>query len=461
MGWVLATTTSNDRRRFYFALAAIAVGALVLRLVYVLAIKHGGPLLGDEPYYHQQSDRIADGVGYNTDVGAKGSPAATHPPLTTLVLSIASRFASGDSVLEQRLALVVIGVLVVVVLGLVGRDLGGPRVGLITAFLAACTPMLWQYDGVVLSEPLAALLIALTLWLAYRYLREPRVLWAGLLGLTCGLAMLTRAELAFLVPFVVLPVLVLGKPANGTQRVGRVAIAGVAALLVVGPWVGYNLSRFEKPVYLSVTVGGAICGAYNADAFSGPKIGLWVPEACPLPTPKQVPRGSDQSVISAYWSDKGFHYLEGHVGDLPPVVAARLGRVFGVFAPGQTNDVAVREGVPEKVAWAAYASFFVFLALGVWGAVVMRRRRVPIYPILGVIGVVIAASGSFYGLFRYRLAADLALVVLAGFGVDALWEHVVERRSGSGVADPEDDQDVEGGPSSPPPGPTLEPLQAE
>ena len=455
MSWVAVVADSHDRRRFYLWLGAIAIGAVVLRLVYVLAIKHGGPLLADEPYYHVQSDRIADGIGFKT--GVHGAPAATHPPLATIVLALASRVASGDSVLEQRLALVVLGVCTVVVLGLLARDLAGPRAGLVTAALAACTPMLWQYDGVILSEPLAGLLIACTLWAGYRYLREPRILWAALLGLACGLAMLTRGELSLLVPFVLLPVLLIGKPATIGQRVSRVAIAGAAALLVVGPWVGYNLSRFEKPVYLSVTVGGAICGANNAEAYAGPKIGLWVPEACPLPTERQVPPGSDQSALTSYWSRVGFDYLKGHADRLPLVVVARLGRVMGVYAPAQTNDEAVREGIPEKVAWAAYGAFFVFAAVGVWGAIVLRRRRVPLYPLLGAVLVVAVATASFYGLFRYRFAADIALVVLAGIGVDAWWSAITAGRSTT----PEDDDDVKSSEASPPSGSVLETLEPE
>jgi hypothetical protein len=151
------------------------------------------------------------------------------------------------------------------------------------------------------------------------------------------------------------------------------------------------------------------------------------------------------------------------------VVAARLGRVLGVYKPGQTNDEAVREGIPEKVAWAAYGAFFVFATFGTWGAIVLRRRRVPVFPLLGAILVVVVATASFYGLFRYRFAADLALVVLAGIGVDALWDRVVHGRTVSPAAGApqiasahaEDDQDVQGGPPAPPAGPPLEALEPE
>src|SRR5262249_30224435 len=128
------------------------------RIMYVLVMKNDH-LGADEPYYHRQADLIADGVGFNMAHG--GGPAATHPPLSTLVLSIASRLASGDSVLEQRLALAVIGTLTVVVVGVLAREVAGPRAGLVAAGIAAITPMLWQYDGRILSEPLAGLFIAL------------------------------------------------------------------------------------------------------------------------------------------------------------------------------------------------------------------------------------------------------------------------------------------------------------
>ncbi len=422
------------RRKFLIGLGVIALGALAIRIAYVLAIKHGEALVGDEPYYHSTGDDIANGFGFVTSHGPDGDPAATHPPLMPLFLALPSLFASGNSVFEQRFALALLGVITVIVIGLVGRSVAGSRVGLVASGIAALTPMLWTYDGELVSESLAGLLVALALWLAYRYLREPSVRTAVLLGIVCGLAMLTRAELALLAPLLAVPVLLVGTPAPSAQRVRRVAVAGAAALLVIAPWVGYNLSRFEKPVFISVSIGGALCGSNNDGAFYGPRIGLWVADDCPIP--KKQP--ADPSVLADFWGDAGIDYLEDHVGRLPVVALARLGRVWGVYKPSATIDYQRRvDGIPTDLGWAGYASYLLLLPFGVAGVLVLRRRRVPVFPLLGPFAVVTLSAAAFYGLLRLRFVADIALVVLAAVAVDAALSAVSASR-----ATAEDHQDV-------------------
>jgi 4-amino-4-deoxy-L-arabinose transferase-like glycosyltransferase len=421
-----ATTTDDavragEARRFLIGLAVIGAVALVLRVVYVLVVKDFR-LTADQPYYHQQADVLASGHGFND---ALGKPAATHPPVTTLVLSIASRVASGTSILEQRLTFAVLGVLTVVVIALIVRDLAGPRAGLTAAGVAAVAPTLWGYDALPMSESPAALLVALTLWFAYKHLRQPHWRWAAAIGLTCGLAMLTRGELALLVPFVALPALLVPKPATVAQRVSRLAIAGVVATVVVVPWVGYNLSRFEKPVYLSAGAAGAFCGANSKGAYSGSKIGLWVPDLVSCPIPRHP---KDQSVVADAWTQGGLDYLTAHADRLPIVVLARLGRAWEVFKPGQTVEYHIDEAIPSGTAWAQYGAYWLLLPLSIAGIWVLRRRQIAVFPILGLIAVAGVATAAFYGIIRLRLAADVAFVVLAGVGVDALWESRTARR---------------------------------
>jgi 4-amino-4-deoxy-L-arabinose transferase-like glycosyltransferase len=143
--------------------------------------------VGDEPYFHLQSNWLAEGFGFTVQPGS-GVPSALHPPLTSLVLAPASWLASGDAVLGQRLALAVLGVATVVVIGLLGREVAGDRAGLLAAGIAALYPSLWVNDGIIMSESVTALLVASVLLGVYAYIRKPRMKLARLLGALCGLA---------------------------------------------------------------------------------------------------------------------------------------------------------------------------------------------------------------------------------------------------------------------------------
>jgi hypothetical protein len=60
------------------------------------------------------------------------------------------------------------------------------------------------------------------------------------------------------------------------------------------------------------------------------------------------------------------------------------------------------------------------LGLGAVGTVVLRRRRVPLLPLLAPLAVVTVAAAVFYGRLRFRCAAEVPIVVLAAVGVDQL-----------------------------------------
>ncbi len=82
------------------------------------------------------------------------------------------RFDEGGShLLAQRLTMTVFGAGVVLLIGLIGRAVAGNRAGLIAAGIAALYPNLWINDGLVMSETLATLAVALAILLAYRFIR--------------------------------------------------------------------------------------------------------------------------------------------------------------------------------------------------------------------------------------------------------------------------------------------------
>ena len=154
------------------------------------------------------------------------------------------------------------------------------------AAIAALYPNLWINDGLVMSETLATLAVALAILLAYRFIRAPRASTALWLGAACGLAMLARAELGLLLPLMVLPVALFLQQFPFKRQLGLFLLACVAALAVVSPWLVANLTRFDEPVLFSTNDGLTICGANLHRTYYGEGTGLWALDCAAFPVPE-------------------------------------------------------------------------------------------------------------------------------------------------------------------------------
>jgi len=415
---------SDDRRRFWRVLLVIVGLALAFRVGYVLVVnddlvKDGHLTGGDQLYYNAQANWIAQGHGF-TDF-RDGTQTAEHPPLTALVLVptswVAEQFDPGGThLLAQRLTMAVFGAGVVLLIGMVGRSVGGNRVGWIAAAVAAVYANLFVNDGLVMSETLATLAVALAILLAYRFGRKPTWSNAAWLGAACGLAMLARAELGLLLPVMVLPVALFVRDFTVGKRLLLVLMACSAAFLVTSPWLVANVTRFDQPVLFSTNDGLTLCGANMERTYYGSGTGLWALDCAMYPVPK-----GDRSVTSNALRKDGLRYIRDHLGRVPVVVAARIGRVWSIYAPGQMADYNRNEGRPVWASWLAFASFWVLVPFAVWGGVLLRRRKVPITPLVAQFVIVTITAAAIYGLVRFRVPAEVSLVVLAAVAFDHLW----------------------------------------
>ena len=140
------------------------------------------------------------------------------------------------------------------------------------------------------------------------------------------------------------------------------------------------------------------------------------------------PRLYDESQSDQPYGEQAQAYIRSHLGRLPVVVAARVGRVWGVYAPIQNTrldrDVENRGRVAP---WLGLVAYWVMVPLAVVGLVSMRRRRVPIIPFLAVVVTVTLAAGTTFGVTRYRSTAEALLVIAAVLGVDALLRRASSR----------------------------------
>src|SRR3954451_1997389 len=87
-----------------------------------------------------------------------------------------------------------LGGVTIVLIALIGRRVGGDRVGLVAALVAALYSLLVDADGAPVSESLYSFLISSCLLPALRLRTSRTVPLAPALGALIGLAALTRSE---------------------------------------------------------------------------------------------------------------------------------------------------------------------------------------------------------------------------------------------------------------------------
>jgi hypothetical protein len=236
-----------------------------------------------------------------------------------------------------------------------------------------------------------------------------------------------------------------------------------AAIVLIGPWVGYNLSRFEKPVLLSNGFGLTLIGGSCDATFHGPRIGYWA--ACPAKLPggeppipsaamtrrwQEDPAGTlaeqraflapwlarmpDESVIDATERSQAIDYIRGHKKQYLVVVAARIGRIWDVFRPWQTSRFdGLIEGRGLAQARVALVAFYLYFAAGIAGLFVLRRRRQPIWLYLALGALVTFTVAIAFGVQRYRIPVDAVLPALAAVAIDALLRQRSSHRSQDGA----------------------------
>lgn len=407
---------------FWVALAAVAVGALWLRLDYIWTARDGKPLGGDALYYHATANLVAEGRGFVNPFAyifeGRLEQSAEHPPLYSLYLAAFS-WLGFTTVHDHLIASALLGTATVVLGGLAGREMGGRVLGVLAAVALAVYPNIWRHDGMVMSESAAVLATVLVIWLAYRFWWRPSVRRAAWLGVAVALAALARSELALLAVFLVLP-LVLWKRRDSFRLRGKwLGAAALGFLALLTPWLVFNYARFGKPTFLSAQFEVTLATANCPGTYEGQWKGYW-----------------DLSCANTILKDNGIddpldprapdvlleetkRYVSEHRDLIPGVILARWGRLAGVYNIEQQVTLidTFFEGGTESVARAGIWSLWVAAGLSLLGIVALKVRRIPITPLIGTVLTVFFTVTLLYTATRFRAPADAALCFLAAAGV--------------------------------------------
>lgn len=425
-------------------IVGIAVAGWLLRLWAILAWRPtcdtGAAdcytLAGDAFYHHGQANLLADHGEYVNPIIHLNTgeliDSAGDPPLFAAYLAAWSRIGF-DGITDHRVVASFWGFVLVLAVGLFTRRLAGNVAGVIAALIAALHPLMWINDTMLLSEGMYQPFVVLMFWAAYEWIRVPSRRNVAVLGVAIALATMIRAEAISLYGFMVLPLIWWGVRALDTrEKVRQTVLCGVAGLALMSPWLVYNNLRFEKPVTISAVTGTVMMAGACDEAWSGPSMGFWancflargldeeIEEILPGTWPDDEADRVyyDESVVDEFNREKAIEYYLDNWRDYPQVAFARIGRSLEFFRVSHTLQMQYRvEGRWEEPSTIGLGIYYALVPFTVVGALLLRRRRIRLTPLLSMWPMIMLASATTFGLTRYRVPVDVAMIVLGSVAI--------------------------------------------
>jgi hypothetical protein len=417
-------------------LLIVAAFALLVRVLYCVFVIPDYTPSTDDAHYNDIALKVSQGHGIASQFPYIWTHAtAFRPPLYPVLLG-GLYAVFGEHLVVAQAFNVVLGTGVVVLATLLAFRLGGRTAGLVTAVVATLHPSLLAGDGVVLTEPLALLLLLATLLALDRDRYAPA-------GLLAGLLVLTRPSAQLFVPVIAAYLLLSAWRRSGWRSAGPDSGSGfragmrrglkpalVFALVAVAttlPWVVRNEIVFGKPV-LVTSNGFNLAAIYSPIALQqGHFVDPVHDERFAPITRFSELHNLDEVTLDATLRKQGLEGIRQSPGQVPRVIAKNVGYLSDYF--WHTNDGAeALDGRNIAFRHATLPFVWLVLLLGAAGLWIMRRQR------LGAVIVLSAAYMTAVALItvsppRLRAPLDVLCCVAVGVLVAAVVDRVRARRA--------------------------------
>jgi 4-amino-4-deoxy-L-arabinose transferase-like glycosyltransferase len=308
-----------------------------------------------------------------------------------------------------------------------GRD--GVVAGLIAAAVVAGYPALLEYQGMLMSEPLAAtLLSASVLAVLWAFDREGWVRWLAP-GTLLGATAMVRPEYLGVAILIALAVFARGARREWQPALARAAILLAGAVLIVAPWSIRNAIALDRAVPIS-TGGGQVlfAGTYLPSDGDPEEVGAEVVARHPglfAPTDAQrlrleqilarlaaqrYPRLETDQALSRMGKEQLWDDVSEQPLEFAGFVAAKVGRIWS-----HGPRAVMREPAWEALHWA-------LVGLGLIGLCALAWRRRWEALLLATVFLGITALSALLVASPRRVLVMLPLVAaLAGVGAVWLW----------------------------------------
>jgi len=399
-----------------WVVAVILLIALIVRVVWTVAAPQVDPIISANPYHGDALDydaiarNVIAGRGFTID---DVHPTAYRAPVYPLLLSLFYA-VSDHSLLFVRLIQAGLGVGVVYLTWLLGRDLFTQAVGALAALIVAIHPLLIYFGVYLWTETLYTILITAVAYGLLRGLQAGRLRWIALAGMLFGLAALTRPQALVQAPLMLLVVLIYFRQRGPARRLLAALILALTTLAPIAPWTVRNLAAFHELILIDTHGGYTLYGSYDPAAG-----GAFVD--------RPLPGGQDWNALSETERDEVYYgaaiaWIEQNPGAALSLIPARLWR-----ASSPTTIV-----VGELNGWwtpYAHAIYLLFQGLAAAGLVIgFRRNRLSVVLWLAILNTLLVTA-LFYGTMRLSLPMLPSLAVF--FGLFSVWlarKHPASRR---------------------------------
>ncbi len=404
------------------AIAAIAAGALALRIWNLLELRADDPFFADpsvdERMYHEWARAIARGEGFGDQVFLNG-PA--YPGFLALLYRV-----FGPSLLAAKAVQSTLAAFDCVLVWALGRRLFGPAVALGAAGILAVYELAIFYPATLLMEGVqGTLVLALLLGTTWALERDGPLHWAAA-GACTGLAALARPNaLLFAAALTAWAAL---RPGVLPRRRVRAALAfagGTLALVLPATW--HNARVGGDLVLVSYAGGMNLFIGNNPDARGEFRVPRIVPSALADDPEEQravfaalAERASGRSLapseVSAFWARRAFDFVREEPAAWTWLMLRKLLLSFNAYEPWNVRSLTLaREASP--VLRLPLLGFGAIAPFAVLGLVATRRSWLRLVPLYAWLATVYVTLWAFFVLSRYRAAALPVLALFAAAGV--------------------------------------------
>lgn len=411
----------------WFPHAALFVLALALRLAWVLWVDRDGFVLNDAMMYNANAVAINEGLGFRPP---QGGPSAQWPPAYSTILA-GLYWAFGINPLWGEIFNAVVGAVTVVLLVLLIERVTDRRAAVVGGLILAVLPGAILWTDVLVTETLyTGLFVLFLLVLAHA---TPSWRWMIAIGAVIGIGGLVRGEA---LTWGLLPIVLLWRELPRVELVKRIGGAALVAVVVLAPWTIRNAVVMDAFVPVATNASATLWSGHHAGATGGQ---TYPPESYYLQFDQEPPLRELQSGKAL--RNDAIEYMVTHPLrelKLIPLKLIHLNRGDS-FALDWVNDAPGAAPISainvERIGVLADVGYFGLLTLFVLGAVVLGR---PFWS--SRMGRVFAASlftalflygFLYYGNYRYRLAYEPLMALVAAAFLVRLWDW---RRSADSAA---------------------------